>query len=166
MGCPMLCFSGSSHNISSSPSRLLGALLGNCPHLRSYFSVFRSKTSWAPPSFPFHPAQDCTVLCMAPLPLEAALQLPPMPPMPSMCHLDAFDSQHAAAGLGLMMPSASSPAATSVGPIAAHCLAIPGLGLEVHSSEATVRSLGGCFLSPLVLVATSDRTREHLVLRI
>lgn len=105
---------------------------------------------------------------ISPLPLEAALQLPLMPPMPSMCHLDAFDSQHAAAGLDLMMPSsASSPAAMSADPVAAlQGLAIPGLGLEVHSSEATVRSLGGCFLGPLVLVATSDRTREHLVLRI
>lgn len=89
--------------------------------------------------------------------------------MPSSHRLDVFDGQHAAADLGLPMPSFQPllrmpyqwPRDTIVTPL----LALSGSGIEVHPSEVTERSFGGCFLAPLVLVATSNRTREHLVLR-
>lgn len=50
-------------------------------------------------------------------------------------------------------------------PTAALLLALSGSGLKAHPIQATEGSVGGCSLGPLVLVATSDKTRKHLVLR-
>lgn len=82
-----------------------------------------------------------------------------------MQHLGALDGQLAAVDLGLMMLALLPLHLLPQDPTAALLLAISGSGLEVHPIQATEGSFRGCSLGPLVLVATSDRTRECVVLR-
>lgn len=73
--------------------------------------------------------------------------------------------QHRGALHGLVMLALPPLHLLPQDPTAALLLVISGSGLEVHPIQATEGSDGGCSLGSLVLVATFDRTREHLVLR-